>query len=387
MLRRTYSDGLPRSSSMPRWLCHAHVHAPQRVREALAHVAEQQLRLRVTVEDLPEDDAHGVRTGIDSPAPHRADEFFVTLEDVRYVHADGGVQIERHVESHRPLPHDVKVGVVEVLPLCVRVDEAATEAILLHGAFELVRCRLRVLQGKRRKATEMGWVLVDHGLEEVVDLERIGNGNPGVLLRLDAGGRERQHLHVKAVLVHLGNAQFEEVGEATSRVLPGTGAGYVLCARAVTEHLRHHEVFFESNGFHVSSPRIGYSAVNVFGLCPITSGMTITSIFGYPGAFAFAFINTRDSGHSRPSHHPLSSSALTVGPPEGAAAVMASPRPTACAPRSQGISPWRDNGLDNRGRRSCRRGHAPAARACAAAGFRSGRIQGRLARRPTVQLQ
>jgi hypothetical protein len=79
--------------------------------------------------------------------------------------------------------------VVEVLPLRVRVDEPATEAVLLHGAFELVRCCLRVLQGKRGKAAEADGVLVDHRLEEVVDLERIGNGSSA-----NASPHSRQNL-------------------------------------------------------------------------------------------------------------------------------------------------------------------------------------------------
>ena len=65
---------------------------------------------------------------------------------------------------------------------------------------------------------------------------------------------------------------------------------------------------------------------------------------------------------------------------------MASPRPTPCVPRSQGMSPSRGSDPDSRDRRSRRRGHGPTVRASAAAGFRSGRIRGRLARRPTVQL-
>ena len=51
----------------------------------------------------------------------------------------------------------------------------------------------------------------------------------------------------------------------------------------------------------------------------------------------------------------------------GLTAVMASPRPTRYAPRSQAMSPWRGSDPDSRGRRSRRRGPAPAARAAAAA--------------------
>ena len=53
--------------------------------------------------------------------------------------------------------------------------------------------------------------------------------------------------------------------------------------------------------------------------------------------------------------------------PEGAAAVMASPRPTSCAPRSQGISPSRGSDPDSRGRRGRRHGLVPTKRAAAAA--------------------
>lgn len=101
------------------------------------------------------------------------------------------MQVERHVEGGGPLPHDVEVGVVEVLALAVGVDEAAAEAVLLHGARELVRRRPRVLQGERREAAETGRVLVDHGLEEVVDLARVSDGDLGAPLRLDAGGCQR----------------------------------------------------------------------------------------------------------------------------------------------------------------------------------------------------
>ena len=64
-----------------------------------------------------------------------------------------------------------------------------------------------------------------------------------------------------------------------------------------------------------------------------------------------------------------------VTTPKGAAAVMASPRPTPCAPRNQVMSPWRGNDHHSPRRQLRRRGHGPAARASAAAGFRSGQIR------------
>jgi hypothetical protein len=130
----------------------------------------------------------------------------VVLEDVGHVRADSRVQIERYVEAARPLPQNFEVGVVEVLANGMRIDEATAEAVLSHGALKLVGCHLRVLQRERREAAEARRVFVDYGLEEIVYLASVGDGDLSVPFRLNAGGRERQHLHVQALLVHLGNA-------------------------------------------------------------------------------------------------------------------------------------------------------------------------------------
>jgi hypothetical protein len=78
---------------------------------------------------------------------------------------------------------------IEILAEGVRIDQPAAEAVLLHGALELVRRRLRVLEGERCKATETGGVLLDHRFKEVIDLTRIGDSKPSVPLRLNAGRR------------------------------------------------------------------------------------------------------------------------------------------------------------------------------------------------------
>ena len=81
---------------------------------------------------------------------------------------------------------------------------------------------------------------------------------------------------------------------------------------------------------------------------------------------------------------PSTSVNRNVTTPEGAAAVMASPRPRRYAPRSQGMSPSRGSDPDSRGRRRRRRGLGPAAPASAAARFRSGQNPRRLGGRQPV---
>ena len=64
---------------------------------------------------------------------------------------------------------------------------------------------------------------------------------------------------------------------------------------------------------------------------------------------------------------PSTSVNRNVTTPEGAAAVMASPRPTSCAPRSPAMSPSHGSDPDSRGRRPRRPEPARAARAAATA--------------------
>jgi hypothetical protein len=66
-------------------------------------------------------------------------------------------------------------------------------------------------------------VLADDGGEEVVGRAGVGYRDLRVRLHLDARSGQRQHLHVHAVLVHVGKPVFGEVDQPALPVGDGFG--------------------------------------------------------------------------------------------------------------------------------------------------------------------
>jgi hypothetical protein len=99
---------------------------------------------------------------------HRAGQLGVPAQHVRGVDAVRGVQVERHVQAGGPLPDHPQLGVVQVAPLRVRVDQRAPEPEPGDRALQLPGGGRRVLQRQRGEPGEPGGVLGDGGREQVV---------------------------------------------------------------------------------------------------------------------------------------------------------------------------------------------------------------------------
>ena len=109
----------------------------------------------------------------------------------------------------RRRPHRLECGIVEVLAVDVRADLGAAQTEHPHGAGELVRRSLRILQRQRGEPHEAIGIAVDHGGNLVVLQGRAGGAERRLLVVEEGvhGGADR--LHRDAVVVHVGQAQIQ----------------------------------------------------------------------------------------------------------------------------------------------------------------------------------
>jgi hypothetical protein len=99
-----------------------------------------------------------------------------------------------------------KRGDVPVLPIHDRVELGALEPEAGHRALELRDRRLRVLHRQGGEAREAGGPLPRHRRDLVVDLARERGARRGVQVIAEERGVDREHLHVHALRVHVGQA-------------------------------------------------------------------------------------------------------------------------------------------------------------------------------------
>ena len=187
--------------------------------EELAGVPEDHRRVRVPVEHPGHDHAHGVAAGGGLPAPQRAVQLGVGVEDVPAVRRrHAGVQVQRYAEVAQGGPDPVEGGVVEVAALDVVVDERASEPEALDASTQFRDGGGRVLERERREGGEPAGVGVDYPGEAVVDVAGVVHRAGRVGFRLDAGDGEGEHLQGDAVGVHVGQPVPSDVGEPCGHV-------------------------------------------------------------------------------------------------------------------------------------------------------------------------
>ncbi len=186
------------------------VEAEEPERQRLTAVADDDAQAGEAVEDAAHDDPEQMQAGLDAKAIDRAVESGLDERRDHRLRRGIRVQVDRHAERLAGLEDRPELLVVQVLAVRVRVEYHALEAQPAHATLDLFRSARGVL---RRRGGEPGVAVRmtrDGGRELVVGVARDRAGR-GSIEHLDAGGGERQDLHVDAGFVHVPQPTFAQV--------------------------------------------------------------------------------------------------------------------------------------------------------------------------------
>ena len=122
----------------------------------------------------------------------------------------GRVEINRNIECLSGLPEGRETGMVEKCAPSSAVDHNAGEPQLAYATLELARGAVGILQVDRRKRRKPCRVRLNCGRQSVVYLPRQRRRCSRVETIHIAPG-EREHLHVDAAGIHIGQASRSEV--------------------------------------------------------------------------------------------------------------------------------------------------------------------------------
>ena len=173
------------------------------------------------------------------------------------------MQIDRDVERFGTLQDRPEELVVQIAAARVAVDQRALEALLPDPAIQLFGRLVRRRGRQGRKGGEPRRIFLHRLCEEIVRFD----GDRYLLRRfglLDPGRIEREHLHVDAGRIHLGDALVADILELL--VNPCAAGSSVadlfdeILART-REESRTDEMFFKGDGSHRRSVwRFGFAA-------------------------------------------------------------------------------------------------------------------------------
>ena len=197
-------------------------------------MAEDDLQLRVRVEQARADQPQRVHGGFGMERPVRPEQPVVPLVGAdRAGQRIARMQVERHVEvgdglPERPVLRQVVVErAVGAAGLREAVHQRADEAELLDAARQLARRFIRVLHRQRREAREAIRALFDLGRENVVRLARHVNRTLHVADRLHGRRIERQDHDLDARGVHQAQALVLEVRQPRPELAPHVRAEHL----------------------------------------------------------------------------------------------------------------------------------------------------------------
>ena len=161
------------------------------------------------------------------------------------------MEVNRHIKGRRPLPDDVKIRMIEILPETMTIDIGATKAVVLHGPFQFIRSRPGILKRQGGPACKASGMLINQRLQKIIHQLGVINRRLGIGLSLDAWRVKREDLHFQATLIHGWDSLLQEITEQIHHVLPSGGRLGRPRACAVTHELWDDEVLFERNGLHI----------------------------------------------------------------------------------------------------------------------------------------
>ena len=194
------------------------VAAPQRERNGLTEVAQNDFQPRIGVEYAADNEANGLDGGFGGKTPcHRQKREIATAIIGIVGLRDGSVrnarvEIERHVERLRPLKDAPEALVVEEGARGQPVDQRALEVVVCDRALEFVGGGLGIDRrqlGEARKARRVG---AGRRVERIIRLACHRDRGVGVEY-LRSRLHVRDHLHVNSRRIHVLEADLAEIIE------------------------------------------------------------------------------------------------------------------------------------------------------------------------------
>src|SRR5471032_3443625 len=134
------------------------IKSPAQIRQAFAHVAQDDLQRGEAVEDAAKEEPQRMAAGLYAPTPCSARQFRMTVEHLRHDIGIRRMQIQRHIEFLHPRPKNVVCAIVVVRSQRVSIDQRAFEAELKYSAVQFVNRPQRRMHGQRGKTAEPCWV-------------------------------------------------------------------------------------------------------------------------------------------------------------------------------------------------------------------------------------
>jgi len=101
-------------------------------------VAENDLEARKALEGAGKNQAKRVRAGVGRPGPDGPVELGPAAEHRRMVGQLAGMQVDRNIQLLDPLPEGYEPFVIQIVAVCLAVDERTLELQVLHGALQFV---------------------------------------------------------------------------------------------------------------------------------------------------------------------------------------------------------------------------------------------------------
>src|ERR1700741_4369538 len=162
------------------------------------------------------------------------------------------MQIDRCAERFGGLQYRPEKFVIEIATTLMAVDQSTGESLITKAMFELFSRAIRCLNWQRVQAGQSRRVLGDGVCQHIIGVasEYLCVAN---FQLLDTRRGQRNHLHVDAGGVHLGDAALAEVAQVAYQLLsPATELTSLfleVTARAI-EKVRCGEMLFKRDGAH-----------------------------------------------------------------------------------------------------------------------------------------